>query len=383
MTRVTITLPPRPYDAVIESGLLQKAGEKLREVFGSSSGTEKAHVVAGDSPAKPSRIRAFVITVPPVRRKWGKKLLTSLTAAGFSGQIIEMPDGERHKKLATVEKLSEELSRLGADRNSIIVALGGGVVGDVTGLLASLYMRGVDLVQIPTTVLAQVDASIGGKTAVNLRAGKNLVGTFHHPRIVLIDPAVLATLSDRQFRAGLYEALKCGVIGKPELFRALENVDLKKLRRDPAKLEWVIAESVKLKAEVVSADERENGLRRVLNLGHTIGHALEAETEYRHFLHGEAVAWGMIASAKIAATVDRIDQATAERIKDAVRALGPLPKVEARSRTILRLLQSDKKTRNGVVHFVLPREIGKVEIANDVPEQAVIEAVDELRRLSG
>jgi len=373
MTRVTITLPPRPYDAVIESGLLQKAGERLREVFGGAS------VVAGDSPARP---RAFVITVPPVRRKWGKKLMASLTATGFSGQIIEMPDGERHKRLATVEKLSEQLSRMGADRSSIIVALGGGVVGDVTGLLASLYMRGLDMVQIPTTVLAQVDASIGGKTAVNLRAGKNLVGTFHHPRVVLIDPAVLSTLPDREFRAGLYESLKCGVIGKPELFRALENVDIKKLRRDPVKLEWLIAESVKLKAEVVSADERENGLRRVLNLGHTIGHALEAETEYRHFLHGEAVAWGMIASAKIAATVDRIDRATAERIRDAVRGLGPLPRVEARSRTILRLLQSDKKTRNGVVHFVLPREIGKVEIVNDVPEQAVLEAVDELRRLS-
>jgi 3-dehydroquinate synthase len=373
MTRVTITLPPRPYDAVIESGLLQKAGERLSEVFGCAS------LVAGDSPARP---RAFVITVPPVRRKWGKKLMASLTAAGFSGQIIEMPDGERHKRLATVEKLSEQLSRMGADRSSIIVALGGGVVGDVTGLLASLYMRGLDLVQIPTTVLAQVDASIGGKTAVNLRAGKNLVGTFHHPRVVLIDPAVLSTLPDREFRAGLYESLKCGVIGKPELFRALENVDIKKLRRDPAKLEWVIAESVTLKAEVVSADECENGLRRVLNLGHTIGHALEAEAEYRHFLHGEAVAWGMIASAKIAATVDRIDRATAERIRDAVRGLGPLPRVEARSRTILRRLQSDKKTRNGVVHFVLPREIGKVEIVNDVPEQAVLEAVDELRRLS-
>ncbi len=200
MTRVTIAVPPRPYDAVIESGLLQKAGERLREVFGGVS------VAAGDSPA---RTTVFVITVPPVRRKWGKKLMASLTAAGFSGQVIEMPDGERHKKLPTVEKLSEQLSRAGADRNSIIIALGGGVVGDVTGLLASLYMRGVDLVQIPTTVLAQVDASIGGKTAVNLRAGKNLVGTFHHPRVVLIDPAVLATLPEREFRAGLYEALKC------------------------------------------------------------------------------------------------------------------------------------------------------------------------------
>ena len=322
------------------------------------------------------------MTVPPVRRKWGKKLMASLAAAGFTAKILEMPNGERHKRLATVEKLAEQLSRLGADRNSVIVAFGGGVVGDVAGLLASLYMRGVDLVQIPTTVLAQVDASIGGKTGVNLRAGKNLVGTFHHPRMVLIDPAVLTTLPDREFRAGLYEALKCGVIGKPELFRALENVDTRKLRRDPAKLEWIIAESVKLKAEVVSSDERENGLRRVLNLGHTIGHALEAETGYRHFLHGEAVAWGMIASAKIASAVNRIDPANAARITDAVSALGPLPKVQSRSRDILRLLKSDKKTRNGVVHFVLPREIGKVEIANDVPEQVVIEAVDELRRLS-
>jgi 3-dehydroquinate synthase len=308
--------------------------------------------------------------------------MASLSAAGFTAKIVEMPNGERHKKLATVEKLSEQLSRLGADRDSVIIAFGGGVVGDVTGLVASLYMRGVDLVQIPTTVLAQVDASIGGKTGVNLRAGKNLVGTFHHPCVVLIDPAVLTTLPDREFRAGLYEALKCGVIGNSELFRALENVDAKKLRGDPARLEWIIAESVKLKAEVVSSDERENGLRRVLNLGHTIGHALEAQTGYRYFLHGEAVAWGMIASATIASAVDLIENADASRITDAVRALGPLPKVQARSRDILRLLKSDKKTRNGIVHFVLPREIGRVEIANDVPEQVVIEAVDELRRLS-
>src|SRR3984893_3851197 len=376
MTHVTFALPPRPYDAVIESGLLQRIGEKLREIFSVVS------VAAGASPAKASRARLFFITVPPVRRNWAKKLTASLSAAGFTARILEMPDGESHKKLATVEKLSEQLTRMGADRNSVIVAFGGGVVGDVTGLLASLYMRGVDLVQIPTTVLAQVDASIGGKTGVNLSVGKNLVGTFHHPRIVLIDPVVLATLPDREFRAGLYEALKCGVIGKPELFSALENVDVKELRRNSAKLEWVITESVKLKAEVVSSDERENGLRRVLNLGHTIGHALEAETEYRHFLHGKSVAWGMIASARIAATVEKIDNTTACRITDAVRELGPLPKVEVRSRNILRLLKSDKKTRNCVVHFVLPREIGRVEIVNDVPEQVVIEAVDELRRLS-
>jgi 3-dehydroquinate synthase len=370
MSRVTIAVPRWSYDAVIEDGLLQRAGEKLREVFNAGSSASR------------SGGRVFVVTVPPVRRKWGKKLMASLSAAGFTATIVEMPDGERHKRLATVEKLSEQLSRLGADRNSVLVAFGGGVVGDVTGLLASLYMRGVELVQIPTTVLAQVDASIGGKTGVNLRAGKNLVGTFHHPRMVLIDPAALATLPEREFRAGLYEALKCGVIGRPELFRALEESDVRELRRSPAKLEWVIAESVKLKAEVVSSDERESGLRRVLNFGHTIGHALEAETEYRRFLHGEAVAWGMIAAAKIAAKVERIETTTAVRIADTVRGLGPLPKVEARSRNILRRLQSDKKTRNGVVHFVLPTEIGKVEIVNDVPESVVIEAVDELRRTS-
>ena len=174
-----IALPPRPYDAVIENGLLDRSGKPLRRPLFNAIFS----VAAGDSPAKHQRL--FIVTVPPVRRKWGKKLTAPLAASGFVAKIVEMPDGERHKKLATVEQLSEQLSRLGADRNSVIVAFGGGVVGDVTGLLASLYMRGLDLVQIPTTVLAQVDASIGGKTAVNLRAGKNLVGTFHHPRMGL------------------------------------------------------------------------------------------------------------------------------------------------------------------------------------------------------
>jgi 3-dehydroquinate synthase len=227
-----------------------------------------------------------------------------------------------------------------------------------------------------------VDAAIGGKTGVNLRAGKNLLGTFHQPRGVLIDPAVLATLPDREFRAGIYEALKCGVIGLPELFQTLERTQVRDLRRDPAKLERVIAESVKMKAKVVSADERESGLRRVLNFGHTVGHALEAVTGYRRFLHGEAVAWGIIAATRIAAALDKIDAGSAQRITEAVLGLGPLPRVEARGREILRLLQSDKKTRDGVVHFVLPCAIGKVEIVSGVPDRIVLEAVEELRRLS-
>jgi 3-dehydroquinate synthase len=231
-------------------------------------------------------------------------------------------------------------------------------------------------------VLAQVDASIGGKTGVNLRGGKNLLGTFHQPRAVLIDPAILSTLPEREFRSGLYESLKCGVIGSAELFDYLEKVDVKQLRRDRAKVEWIIAESVKLKANIVSSDEREGGLRRVLNFGHTIGHALEAETAYRYFLHGEAVAWGMVAAGHIAASVGQIEQSAARRIRDAVFNLGALPKVEVRSRNILRLLLSDKKTRDGVVHFVLPTAIGKVKVVNDVPDRVVCEAVDELRLLS-
>ncbi len=363
MAQVTIHVPPRPYQARIENGLLPRAGGLLAELL-------------------PQASQIFVLTVPPVRKRWGTTLLSSLRSAGFKPQVLQLPDGEPAKKLATIETLAEKLARLGADRKAVLIALGGGVVGDVTGLLASLYMRGVELVQVPTTVLAQVDASIGGKTGVNLAAGKNLLGTFHHPRVVLIDPGVLKTLSDRQFRAGLYESVKCGVIGDVELFLRFEQNRAKILKRDAAELEWVIAQSVRLKAEVVSADEREGGLRRVLNFGHTIGHALEAETAYRGLLHGEAVAWGMIAATNIALTVGRTDSVTAGRIADAVLSLGRLPEVRANPRRILARLKSDKKTKSGVVHFVLPREIGKVEIAGDIPEEAVLAAVEELRRLS-
>src|SRR5713226_1306974 len=245
MTRVRIALPP--YEAVIDTGLLQRAGAYLREVLS-------------------DRQRVFVVTVPPVRRKWGRKLMASLSAVGFTPKLVEMRDGERHKKLATVEELSEKLTRLGADRNAVLVAFGGGVVGDVAGLLASLYMRGVDVIQVPTTVLAQVDASIGGKTGVNLPAGKNLLGTFHQPRAVLIDPAVLSTLPEREFRSGLYEALKCGVIGNAELFHQFEQNKDKILKRDHAALEWVIAESVKIKDSVVSVEEKEKRKQRDMNI---------------------------------------------------------------------------------------------------------------------
>jgi 3-dehydroquinate synthase len=363
MAQVTIHVPPRPYQARIENGLLTRAGTLLGELL-------------------PQASRIFVLTVAPVRKRWGAKFVASMTAAGFKPQVMLMPDGEPAKKLATVEMLAEKLARLGADRKTVIIALGGGVVGDVGGLLASVYMRGVEFVQVPTTFLAQLDASIGGKTAVNLKAGKNLLGTFYHPRVVLIDPSVLKTLPPRQFRAGLYEALKCGIIGDVELFVRFEVKRAEILKRDPIEIEALIAQSVKLKAEVVSADEHEGGLRRVLNLGHTIGHALEAETGYGKLLHGEAVAWGMIAATNIALKVGRTDSVTAGRIADAILSLGRLPEVNVTPKKILARLTTDKKTKDGVVHFVLPREIGKVEIANDVPEAAIIDAVEELRRLS-
>jgi 3-dehydroquinate synthase len=363
MPQVTIYVPPRPYQAVIENGVLSRAGSILSELL-------------------PQASRIFVITVPPVRQRWGAKLIKSLRGAGFKPEVIAIANGETAKRLSTIETLAEKLARMGADRKAVVIALGGGVVCDVSGLLASLYMRGVELVQIPTTVLAQVDASIGGKTGVNLVAGKNLIGTFYHPRVVLIDPTVTKTLSDREFRSGLYEALKCGVIGNVELFLRFEQKRAQILKRDPAELEWLIAQSVKLKAEVVSADEREGGLRRVLNLGHTIGHALEAETGYRGLLHGEAVAWGMVAATNIALHVQRTDSVTAGRIADAVLSLGRLPELKINPRKVLARLQTDKKTQNGVVHFILPREIGKVEVASDVPENVVLESVEELRKLS-
>jgi 3-dehydroquinate synthase len=364
MTRVPIRVSPRSYSAFIQSGLLHGCGEHLRKLL------------------KGTRLQLFVVTVAPVRRRWGAALVRSLSKVGFRARVLEMLDGEPHKKLSTVEKLAGKLSASGADRDSIIIAFGGGVVGDTVGLLASLYMRGVHLIHIPTTLQAQVDASIGGKTGVNLASGKNLLGTFHQPLAVLIDPNVLSTLPDRQFRAGLYECLKCGVIGDPGLFRQLEATELKQLRNNPDLLHYVIAQSVKLKAKIVSADERERSLRRVLNFGHTIGHALEAESAYGRFLHGEAVGWGMIAAATIAQDMGYCDRITRQRISDAVFSLGPLPKVKARPGKLLPFLRADKKTRNGHVHFVLPRAIGRVEITNGVPNHVVTDAIQSLRQVA-
>lgn len=363
MRHVRVAVEPHPYDVLIEAGLIRRAGNTLHRLFG-------------------GRRRCYVITVPRVQKLCGAPLKKSLADAGMEPVFLTMSEGERHKTLSTVEKLCAELVRLGADRTAVVIALGGGVVGDVAGLTASLYMRGVDFVQIPTTLLAQVDASVGGKTGVNLKAGKNLVGTFHQPRIVLIDPKLLESLPKREFKAGLYEAVKCGVIGDVALFSLLDLHAKAVLAQDEDLLTQVIASSVKLKAAVVSADEKESGLRRILNFGHTIGHALEAETEYGHFIHGEAVAWGMIAATHIARAQGLLEPQVAERIVRVVRSLGPLPAVNVTPARIVKRLLSDKKTVEGNVHFVLPKEVGKVDIVPDVPAALATSAVEELRRLS-
>ena len=364
MNRVSVQVKPAPYEVLIESGLLRQAGKHLLAALG-----RKASHIA-------------VITVAPVRKHWESAFNTALKQAGVEPFVLEMRDGERYKTLSVVEDLAFKLVKRGADRNCAIVAFGGGVVGDVAGLLASVYMRGVDFAQVPTSFLAQVDAAIGGKTGVNLSAGKNLLGTFYQPRVVLIDPQVIATLPEREYRSGLYEALKCGIIRKREIFDFMQRERERILQRDTAVLEWLITECVKVKAEVVAADERETDLRRILNFGHTIGHALEAETAYRHFLHGEAVAWGMVAASMIAAGMQKTSAETAQRIISAVLAYAPLPRVQSRSKNIARRILSDKKTVDGVAHFVLPREIGEVEIVRNVPDRAVVQAIEELRYLS-
>jgi 3-dehydroquinate synthase len=243
--------------------------------------------------------------------------------------------------------------------------------------LASIFMRGVPVIQIPTTLLAQVDAAIGGKAGVNLRAGKNLIGTFHQPLAVLVDPEVLRTLPEREFRAGLFEVVKYGVISSPELFELLTHRAGDVLAQAPDVLDRIIAESVRIKAEVVSADEKEGDLRRILNFGHTVGHALEAETRYERFLHGEAVAFGMNAATQLASMVGLLDTPTRDSILRTVSMYGPIPSLDGiAANALFRRLVSDKKTIQGKVHFVLPEAIGKVRVMAGVAEEKVFSAIE-------
>ena len=346
---------------MIGHGLLSRAGREVKRLL----------------PSQGSKV--FVITSPTVRTRWGEALVRSLEHSRLPYQVLEMSDGEPSKRLDTVERMAEQMVAAGADRKSMVMALGGGVVGDCAGFLAAIFQRGIPVIQIPTTLLAQADASIGGKTGVNLRAGKNLIGAFHQPRAVLVDPEVLSTLPDREFRAGLFESLKCGVIRNRALFDYMCRNVSRILARDRKGLERVIADSIRVKAAVVSADEKELDLRRILNFGHTIGHALEAATGYTEFLHGEAVGWGMTAAATIAGNCAFCSPETVKQIHNAVQAYGPLPPVRCASAEIISRLTADKKTVAGAVHFVLPLRIGKVTVAADVPPDVIRQSIEQIR----
>ncbi len=322
---------------------------------------------------------SFVLTEPGLWKKWGPKFSRD---AGWRKILpVLIPSGESSKSLAMAGHVASELLERGADRKSLLVALGGGVVGDLGGFVASTYMRGIDYVQAPTTVLAQVDSSIGGKTAVNIRAMKNLVGTFYPPRVVLADPDVLASLSVRAFQSGLYEAVKHAILAGPSLFNWMEG-KISALRPSDTKvLEVLVARAAAVKVDVVTRDEREAALRRVLNLGHTFGHALEEATGYRRFLHGEAIAWGMLMVVRLAEISGVLAPADGKRIIGLVQAVGPLPPLRGlKEEKILGLLLRDKKAVGGKLHWVLPEAIGTVRVTADVADANVVKAFRDVQR---
>ena len=344
--------PTHCYPAIVERGAIGRIAEHLPKKAG----------------------KVFVVTTSDVRRHVGAQLENALRA--IPHEVLDLPGGEDQKRLAPIEALAEEMVRRGADRTSVVIAYGGGIVNDMGGFLAAIFMRGIPVMQVPTTLLAQVDAAVGGKTGVNLVSGKNLIGSFHPPIAVLIDPALLDTLPDREYRAGLWEIVKAGIIREPELFAYLSTHRDDVLARKPEAVDNIVAASVRMKCEVVCADEREGDLRRILNFGHTFGHALEAETQYSRFLHGEAVAWGMRAAVFLGERTGHLSAEDSVDILDLIDRYGPIPPVTgvAAENLIARLVH-DKKTVQGKVHFVLPVRIGEVTVVSDVNPKLVEDAV--------
>jgi 3-dehydroquinate synthase len=352
MPTYPVVTPQRSYPAIVERGAIEQIARHI------PSGTGKI----------------FAVTTEDVWLHIGDRLKSALT--GIPHHVLYLPGGEEHKRLAHVEDLAGKMIELGGDRTSLVIAFGGGIVNDMGGFLASIFMRGIPVLQIPTTLLAQVDAAVGGKTAVNLVHGKNLIGTFNQPLAVLTDPAVLETLPEREYRAGLYEIVKAGIIREPALFTFLRDSRVSVFERKPVAVDHIIAESVRMKAEVVSSDEREGDLRRILNFGHTFGHALEAETAYKAFLHGEAVAWGMRAAVYLAESLGMISAADSVDILEMIAAYGPIPPVSGVSAgNLFARLVHDKKTTQGKVHYVLPVRIGEVKVVSGVDEQRVRDAI--------
>ena len=319
--------------------------------------------------------KLFVASTSDVWELHGNTLERGL--AGRPYDLLLFPGGEPRKRLVEVETLAEQMVAKGGDRSSIVLAFGGGILTDVAGFLAAIFMRGIPVIQVPTTLLAQVDAAVGGKTGVNLVSGKNLLGSFHQPLAVLVDPAVLDTLPEREYRAGLFEVVKHGIIADTGLFWVMRNCVEAVKRHEPEVVDRMIVDSVRIKAAVVSEDEKEGDVRRILNFGHTFGHALEAETGYTRLLHGEAVAWGMKAAVYLSRFEDLVDEREAREMLGCVEAYGPIPAVDGISPDRLAArLASDKKTVQGAIHFVLVEGIGRVTVKSGVRPDRVVAAID-------
>ena len=355
MQTIRVETPSAKYDVLAGSGLLETLAQRIERV-------------AGRLPR-----RVFVLTSAPIWALWGDRIQQSFSEAPV---VLFLEPGEKYKTLASVEKLLRQMAAAGGDRGSLLIAFGGGIVGDVGGFLAAIYMRGIPYVQVPTTFLAQVDSSVGGKTGVNLPEGKNLVGSFHHPLAVFADIGVLSTLPDRELRAGLMESIKAGIIRDRALARFMDEHAAEVLGRDAKALEKVIAASIRMKADVVSRDERENGLRMILNFGHTVGHALEQVTRYKVLLHGEAVGWGMMAALYLGLRRKTISEAQFELMERLIYIYGPLPPLKLKAKKILAATGADKKNVGGVRRFVLPIGIGDAAVVEDVTAAELEAAVN-------
>jgi 3-dehydroquinate synthase len=346
--RIDVPTPSRRYSVFLEDGLLDRVAALLDEL---------------KLPA-----RRFVVSSPLVWRLHGARIARGARRL----EPILVPDGERSKHLQTVSRIYDALVKATADRSSTLITFGGGVIGDMAGYAASTYLRGIPLVHIPTTLLAQVDSAIGGKVGVNHPLGKNLIGSFFQPHAVLIDPSVLASLPRREFRAGLYEVIKYGMTSSRPLFDRIASDRKAIFDREPSALMPIITESCQIKASVVSQDEKESGLRRILNFGHTAGHAIEAVTKYKRFRHGEAVAYGMLVAAQISAARGALASTDQRALADLITSLGPLPSIsDLPTAQMLEAIHHDKKVVAGTLHFVLPTAIGAWTIVDDVTEKEI------------
>lgn len=354
MQTIRVETPSARYDVFAGSGLVRTLAPRIERI-------------AGKLPR-----RVFVLTSPEIWALWGETFLASFEEPPIA---LFLPAGEQHKTMACVEKLLRQMIAAGGDRGSLLIAFGGGIVGDVGGFVAAIFMRGIPYVQVPTTFLAQVDSSVGGKTGVNLPEGKNLVGSFHHPVAVFADIDVLGTLPDRELRAGLMESVKAGIIRDRALVRFMEEHAHQIMGREPKALEKVIAASIRIKAGVVNRDERESGLRMILNFGHTVGHAIEQVTRYKALLHGEAVGWGMVAALFLANRRGTITNNQAQRLENLIHLYGPLPMLKLRSGRLIEATGSDKKNVGGVRRFVLPVGIGDAGVVEDVAPAELESAV--------